>query len=143
MEVSISLRVIRIPVLEVVAILGPIFETQQLRSCGVATPGLSEPCLALPELYNVVQISCRDHLLQQPGLTTVAVSALDAAAVRISRKKDANVSCSLTGLIKMNRSEPILECGTPLPDLRETVSSTQCNSIGQYSHSMQVATVAA
>ena len=48
-----------------------------------------------------------------------------AAAVRISRKNDTGVSCSLNGLIKSGRSEPVLECGTPLPDLRDTVSRMQ------------------
>lgn len=51
-----------------------------------------------------------------------AATAAVPAAVRISRRNDTGVSCSLEGLIKPNQAPPVLECGTPLPDLRQTVS---------------------
>jgi hypothetical protein len=59
-----------------------------------------------------------------------AVIAAAAVAVRISRQNDTGVSCSLEGLIAVNRSEPVLECGTPLPDLRQTVSQGQTGCSG-------------
>jgi hypothetical protein len=94
-------------------------------------------CIPVGERYTklVTLVHARLHakfesggaVARQFGCSCCHMSAVvaAAAAVRISRKNDTGVSCSLNGLIKSNRSEPVLECGTPLPDLRETVSRVQ------------------